>query len=371
MVKPKARSNNNEYAAMLKIQISITEPLRLDIVSQTSATITALLGHSGSGKTSLLRAIAGLSKSAGSITINGQEINGLACYQRPVALVQQKSQLFDHWSIAQHIQQVRKRAFNHCLDIDKLSVDLGVTPLLALHPQQLSGGQSQRVALLLALLREPKLLLLDESFGALDEQAKRSLFRPLKKALQKIGAQALLVSHQLRDCAALADDCWILEPAPHGLAAGIGYLGSIGAGIKHYQGDSDCSALLTAQRINYDPQSDLSQYELSGDELTAATKIFSRGRSPCLEGNNARLALYADDIGISLQPLDLSSFANVVSVKIIAIKRDDYGYLLTAELSRQQIYIHVTEGSLQRLNLSVDCSAYAIFKAGTVDVLSG
>ena len=370
MVEPKANSNNNECATMLKVQISITEPLRLDIASQTSTTITALLGHSGSGKTSLLRAIAGLNKSAGSIIINAQEVNGLACYQRPVALVQQKAQLFDHWNIAQHIQQVRKRAFDYCLDIDKLSADLGVTPLFALHPQQLSGGQSQRVALLLALLREPKLLLLDESFSALDEQAKRSLFRPLKKALQLLGAQALLVSHQLRDCAALADDCWILEPAPNSLAASIGYQGSIAAGLKHYQGDSGCSALLAARFINYDPQSDLSRYELSVDKSSTPTQIFSRGRSPCLEGNNARLALYADDIGISLQPLELSSFANVVSVKIITIKKDNYGYLLTAELSRQQIYIHVTEGSLQRLNLSVNCSAYAIFKAGAVDVLS-
>lgn len=356
---------------MLKLCLTISEPLNLTAHSQTSAAITALLGHSGAGKTSLLRAISGLTRADGEMTLHNTSFNYRVCFKRPVAMVQQQPQLFDHWSIAQHIQQVRKRALSHKLNHQQLTSEFGVTPLLTLHPQQLSGGQRQRVALLLALLREPSLLLLDEALSALDEKAKRELFTPLKNALRILDAQAILVSHQLRDCAALADYCWILDAATDGEAAQITFQGEIGAGLKHYAGESHCAALLQANFSDYDADSDLSRFELCDkNNHSNTTTIFARGLHVNDSRGATRLSLCADDIGISLEPLLQCSFANCLPVKVTAIEKDSYGVLITCSLAQQSIFIHITEGSLERLGIATEQQVYAIFKAGAVDVLA-
>lgn len=355
---------------MLELKLRLKAPLRLDIASKTSARITALLGHSGSGKTSLLRAIAGLDRSNGEIVLNNKNVSADACHQRPIAMVQQPPRLFDHWSVAQHIVQVRKRALSHQLDSQQLICDLGVTALLTSHPQQLSGGQRQRVALLLALLREPSLLLLDEALSALDEKAKRDLFSPLKQALATIDAQAILVSHQLRDCAALADYCWVLEAAKDDAPAHINFHGDIGAGLKHYAGELHCAALLQAEFLDYDTASDLSRFQLSGGNKNRPPQLFARGQHINNSSAITRLSLSADDIGISLEPLLQSSFANCIAVTVTTIKKDNYGALITCDLAQQEVFIHITEGSLERLGIVTGQQVYAIFKAGAVDVLS-
>lgn len=354
----------------LKLNLTITAPLELNINSQTSARITALLGHSGSGKTSLLRAIAGLNNAKGQVLLNQTELNNQACYQRPIAMVQQKPQLFEHWTIQQHIKQVRKRAFGHKLDPQQLATEFGVTPFLALRPQQLSGGQHQRVALLLALLREPSLLLLDEALSALDETAKRSLFAPLKNALITLDAKAILVSHQLRDCAALADYCWILDPAKNDSQAKIKTQTEIGAGLKYYAGESHCAALLKAEFLDYDTRSDLSRFQLLNHKKQLSPELYARGQHYNDSDAPSRLSLCADDIGISLEPLLQSSFANCIAVTITAIEKDNYGALVTCDLAQQEIFIHITEGSLERLEITTGQQVYAIFKAGAVDLLS-
>lgn len=355
---------------MLELDLNLSAPLNLDISSQTSAQITALLGHSGSGKTSLLRAIAGLNNAMGTATLHQTPFNDRACYLRPIAMVQQQPQLFDHWTIEQHIQQVRKRAQGHKLDPQYLTAELGVTPLLDLHPQQLSGGQRQRVALLLALLREPSLLLLDEAFSALDEPAKRALFAPLKQALATLNAKAILVSHQLRDCAALADYCWVLDAATKDAPAQISFQGEVGAGLKYYGGESHCAALLEVEFLDYDTASDLSRFQLCSDKNYFPPQLYAQGQHCNDSEAPVRLSICADDIGISLEPLLQSSFANCIAVTITAIEKDSYGALITCDLAQQPIFIHITEGSLERLKISIGQQLYAIFKAGAVDVLS-
>lgn len=372
---------------MLKLDFNLQTPLALQITCQSKAAITALLGHSGSGKTTLLRAIAGLDSglsspsNRGKVEINADDIHRQPTHLRPIAMVQQKPHLFGHWSIAEHIQQVRKRALGQTLEVEPLCIALGVEPLLKLYPRQLSGGQSQRVALLLALLREPKLLLLDEALSALDENSKRRLFAPLKNALQQINAQAILVSHQLRDCAALADHCWVLQRSEAEDTTQISYSGEIGAGLRHYNGDNSCAALLQARIKDYDEQSNLSQLQLATSEPVEtgettetannnlAATFYARGNYHN-NSHSVRVALYADDIGISLEPLKQSSFANCLAVSISAIEPDNYGHLITGQTAGQSIYIHITTASQQKLQLKVGLQVYAIFKAGAVDILA-
>ena len=142
--------------------------------------LTALLGPSGGGKSTLLRIIAGLEESdSGSVTIEGVEATHLPARKRNVGFVFQHYAAFKHMSVAKNVAfglEIRKRP--------KAEVKKRVAELLDLvhlgqfsHrlPSQLSGGQRQRMALARALAVEPKVLLLDEPFGALDAKVRKEL----------------------------------------------------------------------------------------------------------------------------------------------------------------------------------------------------
>jgi len=356
---------------MLSLSLHLATPITLNIKSHSDATITALLGKSGSGKTSLLRALAGLNKSHGEVVLNNSDINMQPCHSRQIAFVQQKPQLFPHWTIQQHIQNIRKKSSSNKLKILPLCSELGINDVLSHYPQQLSGGQIQRLALLLALLREPQLLLLDEPFSALDEAAKREIFPILRSSLKTLNAQAVLVSHQVRDCAALANHCWILAEGS------INFQGSISAGIRRYSGESSQAALLQANFIEYQIDSNLSRFQIKSNTsnsghsniLEANQFLFCRGDYSARLSENTRIMLYADDIGISLQPPEHSSFANCLKLTITQAKNDTYGLLLSAGLFEQELYIHITKNSWNKLQLSIGQEIYAVFKAGAVDIL--
>ena len=168
----------------------------------------ALLGPSGSGKTTLLRIIAGLETAeSGHILFGGEDVTMRAPQDRGIGFVFQNYALFRHMTVEHNIAfglEVMKRRQRP----DRATIKARVEELLEL--VQLSGGQRQRVALARALAREPKILLLDEPFGALDAKVRRELRDALREIHDRVGLTSIFVTHDYEEAFALADKVAIL-----------------------------------------------------------------------------------------------------------------------------------------------------------------
>ncbi len=191
--------------------------LDLDI---RSGELLALLGPSGSGKTTLLRVLAGLEQpSAGTVFFGEEDASLTPVRERRVGFVFQHYALFRHMTVAENIAfglRVRpkserpsgaeiKRRVEELLDLVQL-------PTLAKrYPSQLSGGQRQRVALARALAVEPRVLFLDEPFGALDAQVRKDLRKWLREIHDHTGYTTVFVTHDQDEALELADRVVVLN----------------------------------------------------------------------------------------------------------------------------------------------------------------
>ncbi|MGE0666319.1 MAG: sulfate/molybdate ABC transporter ATP-binding protein [Sphingomonadales bacterium] len=179
-----------------------------------SGELVALLGPSGSGKTTLLRSIAGLEHpSSGEILFDGEDVSNLSVGERRIGFAFQSYALFRHMTVLNNVAfglkvrprrtrpprtEIRQRA----LELLEL-VQLG--GLENRFPSQLSGGQRQRVALARALAIEPRVLLLDEPFGALDAKVRKELRRWLRQLHERLGLTTIFVTHDQEEALELAD----------------------------------------------------------------------------------------------------------------------------------------------------------------------
>ncbi|MXW36280.1 MAG: ABC transporter ATP-binding protein [Chloroflexi bacterium] len=178
--------------------------------------VAALLGPSGSGKTTILRLIAGLERpEGGDVQLDGASVLGRAPHRRGVGLMFQELALFPHLDVRANVafglRMARWPRDRRERRVDELLALVGIEALGGRRVDALSGGERQRVGLARALAPEPAVLLLDEPLGALDEARKRELRRELRGLLERLETTALLVSHDLRDAQALADDLVALD----------------------------------------------------------------------------------------------------------------------------------------------------------------
>ena len=176
--------------------------------------LIALLGPSGSGKTTLLRLIAGLEfPTSGRIRFGDEDASAKSVQERNVGFVFQHYALFRHMSVYENIA-FGLRVRPHATRPDEATIRKRVTTLLDLiqlpglerrYPTQLSGGQRQRVALARALAVDPRVLLLDEPFGALDAKVRKELRRWLREIHDHTGHTTVFVTHDQEEALELAD----------------------------------------------------------------------------------------------------------------------------------------------------------------------
>ncbi|MEX1201015.1 MAG: ABC transporter ATP-binding protein [Methylophaga sp.] len=205
---------------MLAVKLKNAQPMPLNVQFTCAAgQLLALVGPSGAGKTSVLRAIAGLLKPhEGLISCNNAVwqdseagIN-LSPQQRRVGMVFQDYALFPHLNVADNLRlALPEQTKSNASRIDELLQQVNLHGLAGRYPSQLSGGQQQRVALARALAREPQVLLLDEPFSAVDKVTRRKLYLELHSLRRQLSMPIVLVTHDLDEAAMLADEMCVIH----------------------------------------------------------------------------------------------------------------------------------------------------------------
>lgn len=169
----------------------------------------AIMGPSGSGKSSLLRAIAGITASTGSVALNGTDLTGLQPHQRSIGLMFQDFALFPHMSVADNVafglrmrgvdREERRRQAAQAL------ASVGLEGFETRDPMSLSGGEQQRVALARTLVTDPDLLMLDEPLGSLDLSLRDSLLDEMRSIIDAQAVTTIYVTHDRFEAFAFAD----------------------------------------------------------------------------------------------------------------------------------------------------------------------
>ncbi|HHJ1295843.1 sulfate ABC transporter ATP-binding protein [Pseudomonas sp. P1B16] len=250
-----------------------------------SGELVALLGPSGCGKTTLLRIIAGLeTPDDGSIVFHGEDVSGHDVRDRNVGFVFQHYALFRHMSVFDNVafglrMKPKGERPSESKIAEKVHELLNMVQLDWLsdrYPEQLSGGQRQRIALARALAVEPKVLLLDEPFGALDAKVRKELRRWLARLHEDINLTSVFVTHDQEEAMEVADRIVVMNK---GVIEQIGSPGEVyeqpaNDFVYHFLGDSNRLALSEGNHVLFRPHEvSLSRHETEGHHAAEVRDI--------------------------------------------------------------------------------------------------
>ncbi|MHC6227957.1 sulfate/molybdate ABC transporter ATP-binding protein [Pseudomonas sp. X10] len=256
--------------------------INLDIYS---GELVALLGPSGCGKTTLLRIIAGLeTPDQGSIVFHGEDVSGHDVRDRNVGFVFQHYALFRHMSVFDNVafglrMKPKGERPSESKIAEKVHELLNMVQLDWLsdrYPEQLSGGQRQRIALARALAVEPKVLLLDEPFGALDAKVRKELRRWLARLHEDINLTSVFVTHDQEEAMEVADRIVVMNK---GVIEQIGSPGEVyekpaNDFVYHFLGDSNRLHLSEGHHVLFRPHEvSLSRHEVEGHHAAEVRDI--------------------------------------------------------------------------------------------------
>jgi sulfate/thiosulfate transport system ATP-binding protein len=186
--------------------------------------LTAMLGPSGSGKSTLLRIVAGLERpDSGAVRLSGEDATGLAPQRRDVGFVFQHYAAFKHMTVRDNVAfalTIRKRPKQEIRErVDELLELVQLRGFADRYPSRLSGGQRQRMALARALAAKPRVLLLDEPFGALDARVRAELRSWLRRLHEEVQVTTVFVTHDQEEAMEVADRVAVLD---HGRLEQVG-----------------------------------------------------------------------------------------------------------------------------------------------------
>jgi molybdate transport system ATP-binding protein len=223
---------------MLRVDVTKRfEQLTIEASFDSAGGVTALFGRSGAGKTSIISMIAGLLRpDRGTIAIDGEVVDDVAAnvhlpaYRRRIGYVFQDARLFPHLSVADNLDYGRRMnglARNEA-EAARVTKLLDLDDLLARRPGKLSGGEKQRVALGRALLARPRLLLLDEPLGSLDEERKADILPYLVRLRDQSAIPMIYVSHSADEVRTLATQIIIVQQGHIAARGGVEVLVAAG-----------------------------------------------------------------------------------------------------------------------------------------------
>ena len=343
---------------MIEVRLQLNYPgfaLKVDL-KLPGRGVTALYGHSGSGKTTCLRCIAGLERAEdGFVQINDQvwqdSRNGLFVppHKRALGYVFQEASLFPHLSVRANLEFGFKRIPRQQRRVDMAHATelLGIAHLLDRHPQHLSGGERQRIGIARALLTSPQLLLMDEPLAALDSKRKGEILTYLERLHDELDIPVLYVSHAQDEVARLADHIVLLSD---GQALASGPIGETLArlDLPMALGD-DAGVVINGSVSAYD-----AHYHLLTLQLPDSALSMRVAHAPLALGKQLRIKVQARDVSLSLQAQEPSSILNRLPVTVtgeicadnnahVLVRLDAGGTPLLARItrfSRDQLQLH-------------------------------
>ncbi|MFT4743251.1 MAG: molybdate transport system ATP-binding protein [Yoonia sp.] len=331
---------------------------RLDVAFDAPRGVTAIFGRSGSGKTTLINAIAGLvTPDSGRISLSDRVLfdssRSLPPRSRKLGLVFQDARLFPHLTVARNL------TFGGRHDHDRIVDLLGLGPLLARKPADLSGGEKQRVALGRALMSNPDMLLLDEPLAALDAPRKAEILPYLEQLRDDFGMPMIYVSHAMSEVARLANYLVVLDAGKVVRAGPLAQVLSHPASVP-LLGVRDAGAVITATVAGYDADDYLTRLTFDGGQISLPGHV---GRV----GQWVRVRIPAQDVILASQIPAQISARNILPVTITAIE-DGRGPGVAIGLMAGQtpLLARITKASMRDMKLAVGAEIFAIIKATAV-----
>lgn len=334
----------------------------LDLPSQG---VSALYGHSGCGKTTLLRAIAGLDRHRGGyLRVGGdtwqQDDRFVPTHQRRLSYVFQEASLFAHLNVRGNLEYGAKRAPNveRRVSLDDAIELLGIGDLLARKADTLSGGERQRVAIARALAVSPRLLLMDEPLAALDQASKQEILPYLESLHDELEIPVVYVSHTRDELARLADHLVLMEAGRVTAAGAVNeMLTRLDLPFAH-GGDAD--AIVEAVVTGYDDDYSLTYLEFAGGRFRVA------GRALPI-GGRARLRLGARDVSLTLDRQSGTSILNIFPTIVDELIAEGDSQITVRLLAGGvPLLSRITRKSAMDLNLKPGASVYAQVKSVAV-----
>ena len=316
----------------------------------------AFLGPSGSGKSTLLRIIAGLeSADAGEVWLEGRRIDALPPGERGVAMVFQHYALYPHMSVRENMAFGLKNARVGKEEIERRIQDaagvLEIEPLLERKPAEMSGGQGQRVAIGRALVKEPKLFLLDEPLSNLDAALRLRTRVELAQLKRRVDAAVIMVTHDQAEAMTLADRIVVMNDRR---------IQQVGAPMEIYTQPAN---VFVAQFVG-SPAMTLADAELVGDGQFATLKM---GDGATVETRVKRDELSSSGkLRIGLRPEMVRVGGNEAEAKVELVERLGERTLVYARLANGQAITAEDEGDSKakigdEVPLKIDGAAAHVF----------
>ncbi|NET70849.1 MAG: sulfate/molybdate ABC transporter ATP-binding protein [Sphaerospermopsis sp. SIO1G2] len=284
-----------------------------------SGSLVALLGPSGSGKSTLLRLIAGLEMpDSGKILLTGKDATYKSVQERSIGFVFQHYALFKHLTVKQNIAfglEIRKTPQKKIKNkVEQLLELVQLSGLGNRYPSQLSGGQRQRVALARALAVEPKVLLLDEPFGALDAKVRKDLRAWLRRLHDEVHVTTVFVTHDQEEAMEVSDEIVVMNR---------GKVEQVGTPAEIYDHPASAFVMSFIGPVNV---------------LPSSAKLF---QSSGLDSNNPEVFIRPRDVIVEREAYGTTAPATVNRVIHLGweiqveLKLDD-GQIFTAHLTREK-----------------------------------
>jgi molybdate transport system ATP-binding protein len=325
--------------------------------------ISALFGHSGSGKTTILRAIAGLERAPGGHVALGGDVwqddaSGVfvPVHQRPLGYVFQEASLFAHLDVRANLEFGYRRVprAERRFALAPVAELLGIGHLLERRPAGRSGGERQRVAIARALLASPRLLLMDEPLAALDLRRKLEILPYLERLHDELAIPILYVSHAPDEVARLADHLVLLDA---GRVVASGPLGETLARVDLPPVFADdAGVVLDTVLAGHEPDA-LSRLDFADGTLY----VGQRGEAP---GTRLRCRIHARDVSLALTRPQGTSIVNLLPATVTAVTATDKpGHVLVQlRVGASPLLARITERSRRELAIAPGRAVWAQVK---------
>jgi len=330
--------------------------------------VTALFGRSGSGKTSVLNAIAGLLRpERGRIAIDGETLFDAAAgidvpvHRRRLGYVFQEGRLLPHLTVRQNLLYGRRFGRRRAAaGLDDVVALLGLDGALVRHPQDLSGGEKQRVAIGRALLAAPRLLLMDEPLASLDTERKGEILYYVERLRDETGIPIVYVSHSIDEVVRIADTVVLLS---EGRVLDSGPMRETMARmeLRPFLGRFEGGAVLEARVAEQDLANGLTRLEFAGGSIYAPDV-------DALIGEQVRVRVRARDVSLATIRPEAISVLNVLPGTIKAIGEASGASVdVQIDVAGTVLFARITRKSVDTLALAPGRAVYALVKAVAID----